>query len=212
SFKDSGGMNGSAFASPLITTLCGQKQILIQSREKLAGLNPENGDVLWSKVVPNFRGMNIFTPVVVGDTIFASTYQNKSWLYKISKNDSGFAVNEVWENKLQGYMSTPVVINGFAYMHLQNQRFTCVDLSNGETKWTSLKSFGKYWSLIAYKNRILALDQKGILYLIEADPKEFKVLETREITENESWAHLAISGDQIFIRDLKTLSVFQWKN
>jgi outer membrane protein assembly factor BamB len=156
--------------------------------------------------------MNIFTPVVVGDTIFASTYQNKSWLYKISKNDSGFAVNDVWENKLQGYMSTPVVINGFAYMHLQNQRFTCVDLSNGETKWTSPKSFGKYWSLIAYKNRILALDQKGILYLIEADPKEFKVLETREITENESWAHLAISGDQIFIRDLKTLSVFQWKN
>jgi len=156
--------------------------------------------------------MNIFTPVVVGDTIFASTYQNKSWLYKISKNDSGFSVNEVWENKLQGYMSTPVVINGFAYMHLQNQRFTCVDLSNGETKWTSPKSFGKYWSLIAYKNRILALDQKGILYLIEADPKEFKVLDTREITENESWAHLAISGDQIFIRDLKTLSVFQWKN
>jgi outer membrane protein assembly factor BamB len=156
--------------------------------------------------------MNIFTPVVVGDSIFVSTYQNKSWLYKISKNDSGFAINEVWENKLQGYMSTPVVINGFAYMHLQNQRFTCVDLSNGETKWTSPKSFGKYWSLIAYKNRILALDQKGILYLIEADPKEFKVLDTREITENESWAHLAISGDQIFIRDLKTLSVFQWKN
>ena len=156
--------------------------------------------------------MNIFTPVVVGDTIFVSTYQNKSWLYKISKNDSGFAINEVWENKLQGYMSTPVIINGFAYMHLQNQRFTCVDLSNGETKWTSPKTFGKYWSLIAYKNRILALDQKGILYLIEADPKEFKVLDTREITENESWAHLAISGDQIFIRDLKTLSVFQWKN
>ncbi|MEI6686535.1 MAG: PQQ-binding-like beta-propeller repeat protein, partial [Planctomycetota bacterium] len=56
SFKDSGGMNGSAFASPLMTTLCGQKQILIQSREKLAGLNPENGDVLWSKLVTNFRG------------------------------------------------------------------------------------------------------------------------------------------------------------
>jgi len=59
---------------------------------------------------------------------------------------------------------------------------------------------------------LLALDQKGILYLIEADPKELKILDTREITESESWAHLAISGDQIFIRDLKTLSVFSWKN
>lgn len=153
-------MNGSAFSSPYMSTIGGQKQLLVQTREKLAGLNPENGEVLWSKVVPSFRGMNIFTPIVIGDTIFTSTYQNKSWLYKISKNDSIFTVNDVWENKLQGYMSTPVVINGFAYMHLQNQRFACVDLSNGETKWTSPKSFGKYWSLIAYKNKILALDQK----------------------------------------------------
>jgi outer membrane protein assembly factor BamB len=205
-------MNGSAFSSPYMTSIGGQKQLLVQTREKLASLSPENGEVLWSKVVPSFRGMNIFTPIVIGDTIFTSTYQNKSWLYKISKNDSAFNVTDVWENKLQGYMSTPVVINGFAYMHLQNQRFACVDLSNGETKWTSPKSFGKYWSLIAYKNKILALDQKGVLYLIEADPKELKILDTREITESESWAHLAISGDQIFIRDLKTLSVFSWKN
>lgn len=212
SMKDSGGMNGSAFSSPFVCEIAGQKQLLVQTREKLAGLNPDTGEAIWSKTVPSFRGMNIFTPVVSGDNIFASTYQNKSWLYSVKKGDNGFSVNDVWENKLQGYMSTPVIINGFAYMHLQNQRFSCIDLSSGETKWTSSKSFGKYWSLVAHKNRILALDQKGILYLIEADPKELKILDTREIAESESWAHLAISGDQIFIRDLKNLSVYQFQN
>jgi outer membrane protein assembly factor BamB len=49
-------------------------------------------------------------------------------------------------------------------------------------------------------------------YFIEADPKELKILDTREIAESESWAHLAISGDQIFIRDLKNLSVYQFQN
>ncbi len=211
-FKDAGGMNGSAFSSPLLTQIFGQKQLLVQTREKLAGLNSNNGEVLWSKVVPSFRGMNIFTPLVIGDTIFTSTYQNKSWLYKLHKSESGIAVNDVWENKIQGYMSTPVIINGFAYMHLQNQRFACIDLSNGEIKWTSPKSFGKYWSMIAFKNRILALDQKGILYLIEADIKEFKILDTREISDSETWAHLAISGNQIFIRDLKKIAVYEWKD
>ena len=40
----------------------------------------------------------------------------------------GMTVAEVWSNKAQGHMSTPVVIKVHAYMHLQNQRFTCIDL------------------------------------------------------------------------------------
>jgi outer membrane protein assembly factor BamB len=29
-------------------------------------------------------------------------------------------------------MSTPVVIDGHAYLHLRSQRFTCVDLATGK--------------------------------------------------------------------------------
>lgn len=210
--KDDGGMMGSAFSSPTLATLAGRRQILVQTREKLAGVDPEKGDVLWEQKVPSFRGMNILTPVVFGDAVFTSSYQNKSWLFRVSKSegDEKYEVKEAWNNNAQGYMSTPVVIDGHAYLHLQNQRFTCIDLKTGERTWTS-KTFGKYCSLVAQKDRILALDQRGKLLLLKANPKAFELLDEREISDQETWGHLAVCGEEVFIRELKGLSVFQWK-
>ncbi len=209
--KDDGGMNGSAFSSPLLAELAGRTQLIVQTREKLAGVDPENGEVLWTQTVPSFRGMNILTPTVVGDGIFTSSYQNKSWLYGISKAEKGrFTVAETWSNKAQGYMSTPVVIEGHAYLHLQNQRFTCIDLMTGESTWTS-KAFGKYCSLVSQGDRILALDQRGILLLFKANPREFELLDEYKISDDETWAHLAIAGDELYVRELNALAAFRWK-
>ena len=74
SLKDQGGMWGSVFSSPIIATLGGQRQLVVQTREKLAGLTLETGEVLWSQPVEAFRGMNILTPVVHEDTVFTSAY------------------------------------------------------------------------------------------------------------------------------------------
>lgn len=45
---DGGGMNGSAFSSPYLARLHGQPQLLVQTRDKLAGVAPETGAVIWS--------------------------------------------------------------------------------------------------------------------------------------------------------------------
>lgn len=209
--EDKGGKMGSAFSSPVIATLSGKRQLVVQGREKLAGVDLENGDVLWSQVAPSFRGMNILTPTVVGDAIFTSSYQNKAWLYTISKEKDQYTVSESWNSQTQAYMSTPVVIGGHAYLHLQNQRFTCIDLKTGERTWTS-NGFGKYCSLVAQGDRILALDQRGVLLLINADPKEFELIDEMKISDADTWAHLAVSGDELFIRELDALAVYRWQS
>jgi outer membrane protein assembly factor BamB len=203
-------MNNGAFSSPVLATVAGQKQLLVQTREQLAGLDPETGQQLWIQNVPSFRGMNILTPVVFGDAIFTSSYQNKSWLFRISKGATGFAVNQAWENNAQGYMSTPVVIDGHAYLHLGNQRFTCINLQTGERTWTS-KPFGKYASLVTQRDRILALDERGVLLLIKANPKEFELLSEKQVSEGETWAHLAIAGEELFIRELNAMTAWRWR-
>jgi len=209
--KDEGGMLGSAFSSPIIASLAGQRQLIVQTRENLVGVDPDSGDSLWKQKVPSFRGMNILTPVVFGDGLFTSSYQNKSWLFNVAKSADIFTVTEQWNNAAQGYMSTPVVIDGHAYLHLQNQRFCCLNLTSGERTWTS-KPFGKYSSLVAQKDRILALDQKGELLLLRANPQEFELLDRRKVSEQETWGHLAVSGEEIFVRELNALSAFRWKS
>jgi len=208
--QDNGGMMGSAFSSPVLTNLAGRPQLLVQTRQKLAGLDPVSGKVLWSHIVPSFRGMNILTPVVVGDAVFTSSYQNKSWLFQISHDKDRYAVREVWNNNAQGYMSTPVVIDGHAYLHLQNQRFTCIDLKTGKRTWTS-PPFGKYCSMVAHKDRILALDQRGELLLIKASPDKFDLLDTCKVSDDETWAHLAVCGNELYIRELNALAAYRWQ-
>ncbi|MBS0205849.1 MAG: PQQ-binding-like beta-propeller repeat protein [Planctomycetes bacterium] len=211
SLKDDGGMWGSAFSSPFLTDIAGRRQLLVQTREKLAGVDPETGAELWSQPIPAFRGMNILTPTVSGETVFTSSYGGKSLLFQL-KNDRGtVSATEAWTNKATGYMSSPVVIDGYVYLHLQNQRFTCIDLATGKSKWTT-QPYGKYWSLVANGDRILALDERGELLLIRANPEKFELLDSRKLSESPTWAHLAICGQELFIRELKALSAYRWRS
>lgn len=205
-----GVMSAGSFSSPVLATIHGQRQLVVQSREQLAGIDPESGEVLWSHPVPSYRGMNILTPTVFGDAVFTSSHQNRSWLYSVAKAEGAFNVQEAWSNNAQGYMSTPVIIDGHAYLHMGNQRFTCIDLKTGTRAWTS-DSFGKYSSLVAQGDRILALDERGFLLLIKADPKGFQLLDQRKVAAEDTWAHLAVCGEEIFVRELRAISAFRWQ-
>jgi outer membrane protein assembly factor BamB len=121
SLSDAGGMMGSAFSSPLMAEIAGRKQLLVQTREKLASVDPETGAVLWSREIPAFRGMNILTPTVIGNSVFTSAYGGQSFLFNIeTANDGAPTLSEAWTNRARGYMSSPLVVNGHLYLHLQN--------------------------------------------------------------------------------------------
>ncbi len=209
SLKDTGGMSGSAFSSPSIATIGGVEQFVVQTRTTLAGVDPETGTELWSQKIPAFRGMNILTPTTFGDAVFTSAYGGKSLLHRLSKDGGEFQIKQLWKNKTQGYMSSPVIVDGHAYLHLRNQRLTCIDLASGEIKWTT-KPYGKYWSLVTNGDLILALDERGDLLLIRANPDKFELLDTRKVSDQQTWAHLGIRGDEIFIRELNAMTVFRW--
>jgi len=175
----------------------------------LHGIDPEEGRILWSQPVPHFRGMNILTPSISGDTVFTSSYKNGSYLYRVSKADERFDVKEVWRHKSHGYMSSPILVDDHAYLHLGNQRLTCLDLETGEDRWTS-QSFGKYWSKAVQGDKILALDEGGELHLVRANPEKLDVLDSRSISDAATWGHLAIVDDEIFIRELEAVAVYRW--
>ena len=207
---DKGGMFNSAFSSPVIAEICGERQLVVQSRVKLAGLSLEDGSVLWSVDVPAFRGMNILTPTVLADTIFTSSYGGGSFQFRLSRANERIEVTEVWKNEAQGYMSSPVVIDGTVYVHLRNQRLTAINPESGERYWTS-RPFGKYWSMVANGSQLLALDERGDLLLIDAQRDRFELIASRHISDDPTWAHLAIAGDQIFVRTLNAAVAYQWR-
>jgi outer membrane protein assembly factor BamB len=209
--EDGGGMGGSAFSSPFIAELGGRRQILVQTRNDLVGVDPESGATLWKQKIDAFRGMNIITPTVFDQAIFTSAYGGKAQLWKPTIGESSPGeVSLLWTKKTEGYMSTPVVVDGHAFVHLRSRRVACVNLTTGEESWRT-EPFGRYWSFVGRGDQLLALDERGDLYLLAADTKAFTVIGKRKLTEEEAWAHLAVAGDQLFVRDLKTLTAWSWK-
>ena len=65
--------------------------------------------------------------------------------------------------------------------------------------------------MAARDNRILALDERGELLLIDADPNEFRLLDRKKVSDNECWAHVAVAGNDVLVRDLGGLSLFDWR-
>ena len=119
------------------------------------------------------------------------------------------ATHQRWTNKATGYMSTPVVVADHLYMHLANRRLECIELETGRSRWRSEQRFGKYWSMVHQDDKIFALDEDGMLYLLRANPERLEILDSREVASQPSWGHLAVSGDQLFVRELGALRAFR---
>lgn len=201
--------SGGAFSSPILATLNGRRQLVVLTRDALYGVDPQTGETLWSREVPNFRGMNILTPVVHGDAVFTSPYRGQSYLFTVRDLGDGLRVEETWTNKASGYMSTPVIVDDHVYLHLGNGRLDCIDLRSGESRWRT-ESLGKYWSMTHQGDKILALDDRGSLYLLRANPQAFELLDRRQVSDQDTWGHLAVSGEQLFVRELEGIAAFRW--
>ena len=108
-------------------------------------------------------------------------------------------------------MSTPVVIGGKAYLHRRDRRFSCVDLASGQELWVTQEKFGQYWSLVSNGTLTLALDQKGELLLIRADPTKFDLLDRRRVSTAQAWAHLVVCGEEVFVREQRAIAAYRWR-
>ncbi len=210
--KDGGGTMGSTFSSPVFAKIAGTDQAVVQTRTKLAGIDRETGKELWTKEIPSFRGMNILTPVPVGDDgVFTSTYGGKTRLLRVT-GDGGkkYDADDAWTLGYEGNMTTPVIVDGHAYVLGKDKRFLCVNVKTGKEAWRSEERFGDYWSLVANGDKILALDNRGMLFLLKASTKDFALIDKRKVADSETWAHLAVCGDEIFIRDSTGLTAWRW--
>ncbi len=208
---DGGGMMGSAFSSPVFATLAGKDQLVVQTRTQLAGVDRKSGDTIWKQDIPSFRGMNILTPIPIGtDGIFTSTYGGTTQLLKIKADGEALLPEKGWAFKYEGNMTTPVIVKDHAYFLGKDKRAICVNVKTGQEAWRTDERFGDYWSMVASGDKILALDNRGMLILLRAETKDYDILDQRKVADSETWAHLAVCGEELYIRDLTGLTVYRW--
>lgn len=203
-----------SYSSPVAAN----RQIITLTGTHLLGLS-EKGDKLWAEPFEGKVGDLIessATPLVVGDTVIASTITGGSLALRVDARGGKYSTAKVWFNKaLTCYFSTPVVvgdslfmINGAATLTNPSITLRSVDLKSGKVLWEK-KNVGKYHAAIircgpSGKETLLMLDDTGSLSLFEPDRKEYRELARARVC-GETWAHPALVDGRLYLRDNSNL-------
>lgn len=197
-----------ALSSPIIATIDGKLQLVVQTRTRLCGVDLADGSLLWAQRIEAYRNMNILTPLVIGDRVFTAAHSGEAHCFEINCEGNRWVAEEVWSQRAQAYMSSPISDGNTVYMHMKNERMTALDLDSGEILWTS-QPLGKYQSLVYSDSKILVLNSRGELLAVEANRDRFRLIDQAKVA-NDSWAYLGIFDGGLLVRDLNSLKVYRF--
>lgn len=206
------------FASPLVATLGGVKQLVGYDRTSLNGWDLETGQRLWTLTPPRKGDFNVPTPLVIKDQLLVMTENNGTRLYQFAASGAIDPTPVDQYNLLGSDMSTPVGINGHAYCVWED--LFCLEVQSGilTEKWIgSDPALPETGTIIAGKNdegkaRLLVIARGGELLVIDAEPtQEMRILSRSNLfqfTPNQAEDLLtqpALVGDRLYLRNEEEL-------
>jgi outer membrane protein assembly factor BamB len=199
------GSDGMTQSTPILAEIGGVQQAIFFAQSGLVSVAPASGAVLWRYALP-YNGTSVAaSPVVQGDTVYASrAYPTRAGavVVKVSGSGANFSATKVWDkpNQLMNHWATPVYYNGYYYgIYGQGSlNFRAVDAKNGDTKW-SISGFG-YGSVTRVSDKLIVLGDDGVIALVDTNPESYTELARIERLEGRCWNNPAISDGRIYAR------------
>jgi hypothetical protein len=231
------------FVSPSIAKINGEDQVIMvtassgrggfgdgtQDPSNVVGINPQNGDVLWT-----YSNWSCWIPTSSAcdagqnKLLVAGGYQSGAAMIQIEKSGGKYNVKELYKTQEFGeHTKTPLFYNGYFYAKYSNNErrdgLVCMS-EDGKIMWKTMREppFDK-GSMILVDGLILATDGGNSLYLIEPSPDGFKPIATAEVLKRDAttnnnqttnprmgggdlnWSPMALSNGKLLIRNQSRL-------
>lgn len=198
-----------AHSSPVLIDVDGQAQVVALMASEVIGFSPDTGALLWQHSHPTENGLAISTPIWAPGNVLliSSAYNGGSRALELHQSGGKTTVKELWSNRrLQSHFGTVIRHGDYIYLssgHNGPAFMSCVNLRSGEVAWQQ-RGFAKA-QLVGADDKLILLDEDGTLALIEATPKEFRVLAQTPLLQHLSWTAPTLSGSNLYLRDRKVL-------
>lgn len=203
--------DGPGYATPIVVEIAGKRQIVTQSQQNIIGVQADNGSLLWKIPFTTAYVQNIVTPIQYKDLLIFSGLDKGVFAVRVGLRDNRWATGAVWENKeVSMYMSSPLLAGGllFGMSHKNKGQFFCLDAATGKTLWTGDPRQGENAAMVIAGDTIFSLTNDADLIVTSAADKGAKVIKKYHVAEKPTWAHPAITGRSILIKDETTLAMW----
>ncbi len=197
-------------SSPIIINVNDQDQLIAFLGKVVAGIDPNNGNLLWSHPHPTEWGLNISMPVWGNDNLLfiSSAYSGGSRVLKLTQKDGKTTAEELWSHKrMRLHHGTAVRIGDYIYASSGDfgpAFFSAINVKTGEMPYQN-RAFSKTNFVLA-DGKLVILDEDGNLALATASPTELKVISKASVLKNLAWTAPTLVGTKLYIRDRHTIT------
>jgi len=186
----------------------GGRQYVYCGSGGLAGVNSEDGKILWTSTDWKIAIANVPTPLVVGEGRFflSGGYNAGSLMARLAGQGDTLKMETEYrlESKVFGAeQQTPIFYQGHIFGVRPDGQLVCLGLDGKIVRQSGpANRFGKGPFLIA-QGMIYALDDNGNLTLAEASISGYRQLARAKVLEGpDAWGPLALAGGRLIVRDL----------
>jgi outer membrane protein assembly factor BamB len=200
--------DGPAYASPVIATLGGIRQLITQSQKHCVAVSPADGKLLWKIPFTTSYDQSSVTPVVAGDLVIFGGIQKPTFAVKVT----GQEPTPAWDaREITMYMSSPVLDGTTLYGMSDKQRGSLFAMNaiTGEVLWKGEGRLGDNASLTDVGSVLLVVSTSGEMTVQQKMGNSLKELASYKVADSPVWASPAVAEDQILIKDKTALTLFK---
>jgi outer membrane protein assembly factor BamB len=202
--------DGPAYSSPVLMTVGGTKQVVVQTEKHLLGLAMADGKRLWQvRTAPESGYWNSVTPIIDGRTVIYSGQGKGTRAVAITREGADFAAKEIWSNpKLGTVYNTPVLKDGLLFGLSDRANLFCLNARTGETAWRGTNRVSQFGTILDAGSVLLALSEKAGLIAYRPSGQAYEELARFKVSDTPIYASPVVAGNRVFVKDAETVAMW----
>lgn len=199
-------------ASPILQEIAGRPHLIFKTKQNIVGLDPRTGWQLWQ--IPAKAGIDntIVTPLFVDGLLLNSDYDSGISAWRIQPAGEHWTTRRLWQHRqVSLFMNSLVLAGGLVvgFSHFQKGQLFGLDPATGAIAWRGAPRSGEHASLIAAGSRLLVFLDDGSLTFGHVFPDRFQPERKYKLGASVAWAHPAVAGNRLIVRDGGRLSTYR---
>jgi outer membrane protein assembly factor BamB len=197
-------------SSPVVATLQGVRQVVVLTRDSLAGVDVKNGASLWHYAIE--ANAQVVTPIVFEDLVIFSGYRSPTTAVRIKKEGKLWSVERAWStNEVTLYMSTPVLIGEKLYglSYTNRGQFFAMEARTGKVLWAGDGRQAQNAAILCLRDELLALTDEANLIVIARSDSAYEPIANYQVANSPTWAHPVLWDRNMLVKDESHLTLWR---
>jgi outer membrane protein assembly factor BamB len=204
-----------SYASPVVATLAGVRQIVSVNQDFVTGNSIDTGQVLWSFPWPgpSNGGASCTSPTIVSDdqVLLSKGYGGGALLLRVLRDDGKFTCETVWSDPrvMKTKFTNPVVDGDFVY-GLSDGTLECIDWRSGESQWKQPRGTRLgHGHILIVEDCIVGSGEQGEIVLVACTPDSYQEIGRFQAIEGKTWNPFSISDTTVVVRNGWEMAVWE---